>query len=103
MACEAQCLTSLAVIRIAGPDAISFLQGQVSNDVTLLADGRTQLAAYSTPQGRVIALLRLRQQGGDTYALLPAELAESVVGRLRRFVLRAKVELTLGGDWQVAW
>ncbi len=53
---HAALLPFLGVLRIGGDDAVRFLQGQLTNDVQLLADGRTQLAAYNTPQGRVIAL-----------------------------------------------
>jgi tRNA-modifying protein YgfZ len=96
-------LPQLAVVRFGGPDATGFLQGQLSNDVEQLADGRTQVAAYATPQGRAIALLRLRSLGSEIYALLPAELADPVITRLRRFVLRAKVEISRHHDWAVAW
>jgi hypothetical protein len=91
-------LPHLAVLRIAGPDAVTFLQGQLTNDVRLLADGRTQLAACSTPHGRVIALLRLRQNEDAVFALLPAELAVRVTTHLRKFVLRARVELLHAHD-----
>lgn len=96
-------LPMLAVLRVAGRDAASFLQGQLTHDVRLLADGRTQLAACNTPQGRVVALLRLSQSGEAIHALLPAELAEPLVARLRRFVLRARVELEVARDLDVAW
>jgi folate-binding protein YgfZ len=97
-------LPFLAPILFRGPDAVGFLQGQLTNDVQLLADGRTQLAACITPQGRVIALLRLHQTGQDTapdiVALLPAELAQPVMDRLRKFVLRARVEILSPADWR---
>ncbi len=86
-------LPFLGVLRFVGPDAVSFLQGQVTQDTRLLADGRTLLAACNTPQGRVIALPRLRQHGDSVLALLPAELVEPLAERLKRFVLRAKVRL----------
>jgi tRNA-modifying protein YgfZ len=103
MAGEPMRLPQLAVIRFGGADAIGFLQGQFSNDVERLADGRTQLAAYATPQGRAIALLRLRRLGSEIYALLPAALADPVIVRLQRFVLRARVEISRPQDWGVAW
>ena len=96
-------LPFFAVLRIAGDDAARFLQGQLTNDTRLLADGRTQLSAYTTPQGRVVALLRLRQTDEAIYALLPRELASSVATMLRRFVLRARVDLQIAADLQVAW
>src|SRR5512145_3252860 len=86
-------LPFLAVLRFQGPDAATFLQGQVTHDTRLLGDGRTLLAAVNNPQGRVVALLRLSANPGGVDALLPADLAEAVVARLRKFVLRARVDV----------
>jgi folate-binding protein YgfZ len=91
-------LPFLGLLRVEGPDAVSFLQGQLTHDLRLLADGRTLLAACCSPQGRVIALPRLRQQGGSVYALLPRELAEPLAARLRRFVLRARLRLSVADE-----
>ncbi len=96
-------LPFLGLLRIGGEDAARFLQGQVTHDTRLLSDGRTQLSACNTPQGRVVALLRLRQTDDAIYALLPHELATPVAASLRRFVLRAKVDLQIAADLQVAW
>ena len=95
-------LPFLTAIRVEGPDAATFLQGQLTADVRLLADGRTQLAAANTPQGRVIALLRLRQQGEAVHALLPSGLAETLGNQLKRYVLRAKVRIDVDRR-PVAW
>ncbi len=73
-------LAHLGLIRFRGPDAQSFLQGQVSNDTRRLAEGRFVLCAYSSPQGRVLAVL-------------PRELIAPTLARLRKFVLRAKLQL----------
>jgi hypothetical protein len=100
---HAALLPFLGVLRIGGPDATKFLQGQLTGDVRQLADGRTQLSAYNTPQGRVVALLRLHQTEDAIYALLPSELLEKVSGLLRRFVLRSKVELQIAADLQIGW
>src|ERR1700742_3596033 len=56
---ELTALPGLAVVRVRGPDAAKFLQGQISNDSGRLGAGRSILAGYHNPQGRVIALLRL--------------------------------------------
>jgi len=55
-ALRAVLLPGLGVLRIAGPDAVSFLQGQFTHDTRLLADGRSQLTACCTNQGRVVAV-----------------------------------------------
>lgn len=91
-------LPFLAVLRFEGPDAATFLQGQVTQDTRLLADGRTLLAAINNPQGRVVALLRLSANPRGVDALLPADLAEAVVARLRKFVLRARVDVRVAAD-----
>ncbi len=84
----------LGVMRARGADAITFLQGQLSNDATRTA-GLWQLSGYHTPQGRAIALLRLTQLApDDLLAVMPLELVPLVVARLKRYVLRAKVQLT---------
>lgn len=91
----------LTVLRCAGPDAATFLQGQFSHDTRLLADGRTQISACNTSHGRVIALARLRQADDGVYALVPTDLAPRLLGHLRKFVLRAKVDLVHAHDLQV--
>jgi folate-binding protein YgfZ len=98
---HAALLPFLGVLRVGGADAARFLQGQLTNDVPLLEDGRTQLAGYNTPQGRVIALLRLHKVDDAIYALLPADLVERVSALLYRFVLRSKVDLQIAADLQV--
>jgi folate-binding protein YgfZ len=95
-------LDALGVLRARGPDALSFLQGQLSNDLTLLSSERALLAGYHNPQGRVIALLRALQLApGDLLALLPRELVATVIARLSKFILRAKVKLV--DDSQSWW
>jgi tRNA-modifying protein YgfZ len=85
----------LGVLAARGADALTFLQGQLSNDTTLLTPDALQLSGYHTPQGRVIALLRLTAPAPDqVLAVLPRELVAPVVTRLKRYVLRAKVQIT---------
>jgi tRNA-modifying protein YgfZ len=86
-------LAHLGVLRFAGPDAINFLQGQVSNDTRRLAAGEPMLAAYSSAQGRVIAVLNLLPHTSGVIALLPRDVLGVTAERLRKFVLRAKVKI----------
>jgi tRNA-modifying protein YgfZ len=86
-------LQHLGILRFAGPDAVNFLQGQVSNDTRRLNEGAPLLAAYSNSQGRTIAVLHLLPHSSGVIALLPRDLAASTAERLRKFVLRAKVKV----------
>lgn len=83
------------LLRFRGADVVKFLQGQLSNDMAALSAERITLAGFHNPQGRVLALLRLAALAPDhVIALLPAELAESTMTSLRRYVLRAKVAIS---------
>jgi len=91
-------LPHLGLLRFTGPDSLSFLQGQLSNDTRRLADGQPLLAAYSSPQGRVLALMHLLPHSSGTIAILPRELVSPTAEALRRFVLRAKVRIENASD-----
>jgi folate-binding protein YgfZ len=80
-------------VRFAGPDNLSFLQGQLSNDTNRLTVGTPLLAAFSTPQGRVVAVLHLLPHSSGVMAILPREIVLPTVERLRKYVLRAKVRI----------
>ncbi|MHB1950308.1 MAG: CAF17-like 4Fe-4S cluster assembly/insertion protein YgfZ [Acidiferrobacteraceae bacterium] len=86
-------LEHLSLIRVSGPDATSFLQGQLTNDVTA-RDGAT-LAAYCSAQGRVLALFLVIPAEDGFLLRVRTSLAPAMVARLRMFVLRAKVTLEL--------
>jgi len=91
-------LMQFGVLRFNGPDALSFLQGQVSNDTRRLSEGSPMLAAYSNPQGRVLAVMHLLPHSSGVAAILPRELLSPTLERLRKFVLRAKVQMADAGD-----
>jgi tRNA-modifying protein YgfZ len=86
-------LPHLGILRFTGADALSFLQGQVSNDTRRLAQSQSLFAAYSTPQGRVLALMHLLPHSSGVLAILPRELVIPTRDVLRKFVLRAKVTI----------
>jgi len=86
-------LLHLGALRFTGPDALSFLQGQVSNDTRRLDESQSLLAAYSSPQGRVLALMHLLPHSSGIIAILPRELLLPTAETLRKFVLRAKVKI----------
>jgi folate-binding protein YgfZ len=86
-------LDDLGVLTLRGRDALAFLQGQLSQDVNGLAEEQALFAGCHTPQGRVIAILRLLPAGEGAHCVLPRELVEPLAARLRRYILRAKVSV----------
>src|ERR687887_138969 len=47
------------VTRITGPDAVEFVQGQVTNDVAVLGPGEGCYALLLNPKGRILADVRV--------------------------------------------
>lgn len=93
VACD---LASLALLEIAGPDATTFLNGQLSIDVGSLAADSCRHASFNSPKGRMLANLVLWRTDGEPpgyRALLPADIADAVRKRLSMYVLRSKVTL----------
>lgn len=86
-------LDHLGLIRVSGPDARDFLQGQFSNDITQVSPAQTQLSSYSNPKGRILAVLRIFEYGDALYLQLPRKLVADTLARLRMYVLHAKVQL----------
>ncbi len=89
-------LPDLCVLQFQGADAVSFLHAQVSNDLEHLAADRACIAAYCTAKGRSLATMVLwREQDETVYALVRRDLSEALIKRLRMFVLRSKVTISL--------
>src|SRR6186713_560249 len=78
-------------VRVAGPDAETFLQRMVSNDVTA---GDVVDALLLTAKGRVIAPLRSWRRGDQDFLLLTEPgLGEVVRATLLRARFAAKCEI----------
>ncbi|MDJ0626873.1 MAG: folate-binding protein [Rhodobacter sp.] len=80
------------VIRVAGGDRLSFLQGLVTNDVEKLKDGIVY-AALLSPQGKYLADFFLLDDGDCVLVDIKSELSAGFVQRLSMYKLRADVTL----------
>ncbi|MEK8090895.1 folate-binding protein [Thermithiobacillus plumbiphilus] len=86
-------LSQYGLIRVSGPDAEKFLQGQFSNDIRLVTPERGQLSSYSNPKGRMLANFFIFRWQDAYWLLLSADLSAGVVERLKKFRLMAKAEI----------
>ncbi|MDX2426639.1 MAG: folate-binding protein [Cycloclasticus sp.] len=85
--------TSTSIISFSGVDAAQFLQGQVTCDVLALNHTGSAFGALCNPKGRVITLFRVCKLEETFYLLLPKEMSENVIKRLKMFVFRSKVQI----------
>lgn len=83
------------VVRVSGDDAETFLQGQLSNDITALST-HSCLAAWCDAKGRVLVsmvVLREPSNANNFLLLCRHDLLALVLQRLKMFILRSKVVL----------
>jgi folate-binding protein YgfZ len=81
------------ILRVEGPDAATYLQGQLSQDIDAVGDGAWSFVLE--PTGHIVALARVTRDG-ESFALeVDGGLGERVEARLRKFLLRTKATITL--------
>ncbi|NNC80876.1 MAG: folate-binding protein YgfZ [Acidimicrobiales bacterium] len=84
------------VVLVSGADAASYLQGQISQDVDAIAVGSSANSLILQPQGKIDAWFRITRVGDGEFALdVDAGWGDVLMARLKRFMLRVKVELAL--------
>ena len=82
------------VFSVRGDDAGSYLQGQLSLDVTALGIGASADSLLLQPDGKLTALLRVTRVDGQGFVLdTDAGFGDAMVARLKKFLLRSKVEI----------
>ena len=89
------------VVRVEGPQAASFLQGQCSQDIEGLAPGDAAWSFLLQPQGKVDAWLRVTRWDHEVFLLdVDPGFAGAVAERLQRFKLRTKAEIERDDRWR---
>ncbi|MDB5891787.1 MAG: hypothetical protein JWP47_2618 [Polaromonas sp.] len=97
-------LQHLGIIRVAGTDAVHFLQGQLTQDIALLGQSQARLAAFCNAKGRMQASFVVFKRSDEEVLLVcHRDILAQTLKRLSMFVLRAKVRLTdATGDFVLA-
>lgn len=86
-------LLYLSILAIEGADASTFLQGQLTQDVSLCAEG-PQMTAALNPKGRAYATGWLVAIPTGFSWILPQSILQTTINTLKRYILRSKVTLT---------
>lgn len=87
-------VVSVDVVTVAGPDAGSWLQGQLSQDLDPIRPGASAETLVLSPQGRIDAYGAVARTAGETWILVTeAGRGAGLLERLRRFKLRVKATL----------
>lgn len=90
--CYATPLEQLSILSVAGKDAATFLQGQLSCDVTAVHTNQASFGTYCNIKGRVLASFILLEKSAETYWLITAtDNIETLQTTLEKYALFSKV------------
>lgn len=87
-------LDHFGIIQASGEDVQSFLQGQLTNDITLTGQDKMQISGYCNPKGRMLAQFLIIPWNTTYLLLVPRTILEPTLKRLKMYVMRSQVELT---------
>jgi folate-binding protein YgfZ len=101
--CQYSLLQQEALLHIAGPDSLTFLQGQTTCDTRNLDPDHALPGVYCTPPGRVVCDFLLSQLAEDHYALrMRRDIRASSSATFGKYIIFSKAELDdQRDDWQV--
>ncbi|VAW63101.1 tRNA-modifying protein YgfZ [hydrothermal vent metagenome] len=86
-------LSHQGLISVDGKDAADFLQGQLTNDIRDVSEQHSQLSAYCTHKGRMLANFRIFKRDESFYLRLPQSQLEATLKRINMFILMSKVSI----------
>ena len=90
------------VVRVSGPDATTYLQGQLSQDVDGIAVGASAWSLLLDPTGKLVSWFRIHRLDDTEFVLdMEPNAVESTVARLQRFRLRTAVEFAAESGWRL--
>lgn len=86
-------LSHLGIIRVQGEDAMSFLQGQTTNDISKLDTANGHLNGYCSPKGRLLASFYIIMRDDAYYIIVEHTLLAAALKRLQMFIMMSKVKM----------
>ena len=87
-------LKNRALLKLSGSENKTFLQAQLSNDISKIDDSSVQLNEYCQHQGKILALFWVIRAGNDFLLSFPIDLLDSIKARLQMYVLMTDVKIT---------
>lgn len=87
-------LTDWALVTAQGADATAYLQGQLTADLSLLAEDTHQLAAHCDAKGKMWSNLRIFHDGEGYSYLLRREVREQQLAEIKKYAVFSKITFT---------
>jgi len=93
-------LDSWDLISVKGDDRITFLQGQLTCDLTSLQPGQQTLAAQCNPQGKVFSIFRVIILEDRVLLTQPSSVTARQLPELQKYAAFSKVEISIDPDYK---
>jgi folate-binding protein YgfZ len=86
-------LPTLAMIRVTGKKAATFLQGQLTCDMQEITPTQSRLGAHCSHKGRVLTSLRVVNFQDQLYLILPETMVAPAIAELKKYAMLSRVSL----------
>ena len=91
-------LNELSVLSVSGDDSLKFLQGQLTNDISMVTSTQSVHAGFCNPKGRLLAFFHVVKYLDSYLLFFPKSIAENITKKLSMYILRSNVKLDLDPD-----
>lgn len=91
-------LDDYAALEISGPDAVTFLQNRLSNDVKVLSSGQGHLNAVLDRQGKIEGVFSLHRTVSGFFVIVERAALESTVRGILKYRILEQVQVTDCGE-----
>lgn len=91
-------LPGASAITLSGEDSVTFLQGQVTCDVTTLGTKQMLLGAHCSPKGKTWSVFRLVNVRSDLCLLCNTDAKDASLVELKKYGVFSKTEITDAGE-----
>src|SRR5258708_4006417 len=95
-ATEAAAVTELdlfGIVKLSGPDHVSWFQGMITNDIDKLPAGAGCYAAHLTPQGKVVAQMRVYKDEDALCLLLERAVIPKLIAAFDKLLIMEDVQI----------
>lgn len=93
-------LNNWDLISVTGEDRITFLQGQLTCDITKLKAGQQTLAAHCNPQGKMWSVVRVVILEDRILLIQPSSISSIQLPELKKYAAFSKVTIEKDAEYQ---
>lgn len=91
-------LSHMGLIKVVGEQGRSFIHGQVTTDISSLADNQWRWGAHCDPKGKMLASFRTFAIQDALFMLMPKDVIEVDLPQLQKYAVFSKATLSKASD-----